>query len=72
MTLDLKAKKGGCEEASILSHNFYIPCNAPAARLVKTRDPKPYRMCAACADHNVKNRGATDLGKYQPELEPVV
>src|ERR1700722_20461218 len=47
-----------CQEASHLSHLFYIPCGRAAAYVVKTRDPKAYLMCSACADHNVKNRGA--------------
>jgi len=55
---ELKAGPGRCEEASTLSREFYVPCNAPATLLVKNRDPRPYRMCAACADHNVHNRGA--------------
>jgi hypothetical protein len=47
-----------CEEASHLSHKFYIPCGRPAEYIVKNRDPRPYAMCEACADHNVRNRGA--------------
>lgn len=47
-----------CQEASSLSHNTYIPCGRPAAFVVKNSDPSPYAMCAACADHNVRNRGA--------------
>lgn len=47
-----------CEEASPLSHQFYIACGRPAEFVVKNRDPRPYAMCAACADHNVRNRGA--------------
>jgi len=45
-----------CEETSL----FYSPllCFAPAEFVVKNCDPKPYNMCAMCADHNVKNRGA--------------
>ncbi len=45
-----------CEETSM----FYspLPCFAPAEFVVKNSDPKPYNMCAGCADHNVKNRGA--------------
>ena len=47
-----------CEEASQLSHNFYIPCGMPAMFVVRNRDPDSYNMCAACASHNVKDRGA--------------
>lgn len=66
---DLKAKRDCCEEASPMSHNFYIPCNRPATRIVKTRDPSAYRMCEACADHNIRNRGAQLVGAYQKGLE---
>lgn len=62
----LKASPTGCEEASPLSGEAYIPCNAPAVHLVKTRDPKPYRMCAACAHHNTSNRGATIIDAWPP------
>lgn len=47
-----------CEEASPLSHKFYIACGRPAKFVVKNRDQGPYAMCAMCADHNVRNRGA--------------
>jgi hypothetical protein len=47
-----------CQEASPLSHQFYIACGQPAEYVVKNRDPDPYAMCAACAVHNVRNRGA--------------
>jgi hypothetical protein len=48
-----------CQEASILSHNFYIPCGAPAVAIVRhDKDRRSYYMCAPCADHNVRNRGA--------------
>ena len=66
--MELKAKPGCCEEASMLSHQFYIPCNRPAVRMIKNKDPQsPYRMCEMCADHNVKNRGATDVGPFVSE-----
>lgn len=68
--MNLKAEPGGCEEASPLSHSFYIPCNAPAAYVVKNRDPTPYRMCAQCADHNVRNRGATIVGPFKRRNDP--
>lgn len=53
-----KAKEGCCEEASIHSKEFYIPCNNPAINIVgwKARSDTPIRMCAMCTDHNVKNR----------------
>ena len=62
--MSIKAKEHCCEEASPLSTNGYIPCNRPATRLVAHGDEGPYRMCDACADHNLKNRGAEDRGPY--------
>jgi hypothetical protein len=64
-----------CEEASPLSRETYIPCGKIATRIIKTSDPKPYRMCDGCADHNVTNRGAQDLGpvsKGTPPADAVV
>lgn len=58
MALELVAQYGCCEEASMLSQTVYIPCNAPAVVLVNNGDRRPYRMCEACACHNVKNRRA--------------
>ena len=57
---ELKAAAGRCEEASTLSGEKYIPCNAPATVLVKHkgRTEGPYRMCPECASHNVHNRNA--------------
>ena len=63
--MNLQAQPGKCEEASPLSTLYYIPCNRPATRMIKTSDTKPYRMCDMCADHNVRNRGAKDLGPYE-------
>lgn len=60
----LEAQPGCCEEASVLSHSFYIPCNRPATQVVTFTQEGPYRMCAMCADHNVRNRGATHVGPY--------
>ena len=54
-----------CEEASHLSHAFYVPCNAPAARMIGFPSGEgPYRMCLPCASHNTRNRGARDLGPF--------
>lgn len=33
--------------------------------MIKGRDEATYRMCGGCADHNVKNRGAEDMGPYE-------
>ena len=60
------ADPNGCQEASPKSSLSYIPCNRPATRMVKTKDPDPYRMCDTCADHNVRNRGAEDIGQFIP------
>lgn len=61
--VEYKARDGCCEEASLLSRQFYIPCNKPARYIVRNRDPQPYRMCEICADHNVRNRGAKILNE---------
>lgn len=63
--MPLVAAPGGCEEASVHSVLFYIPCNTPAARRVwSPRDSREYRMCAPCAFHNVHNRGCEDRGEW--------
>jgi hypothetical protein len=47
-----------CQEASMLSFHSYIPCGAKAVAIVYQRkDGRKYYMCAACTDHNVRNRG---------------
>ena len=47
-----------CQEASVMSRNRYIPCGAPATAIVHhDKDRRSYYMCAACTDHNVRNRG---------------
>lgn len=63
---ELKAKEHCCEEASLQSHNFYIPCNAPAVNIVGWigRDDKPIRMCQFCSNHNVQNRGGYVVEAY--------
>lgn len=63
--MTLEASPHCCQEASPLSRDAYIPCNAPARRFVfHERDRRVYRMCEACADHNFTNRGALDVGEY--------
>lgn len=73
MVVKLKAGPGRCEEASLLSRETYIPCNAPATSLIHSSvDRRHYRMCAACADHAIRHRGMTFVGKYlapQPGLD---
>ena len=69
--IDLKAASNCCEEASHLSREFYIPCDKPAVRLINNGDHTyPYRMCEACAQHNVRSRGAEDIGPYIWEPGP--
>lgn len=47
-----------CQEASIYSVGFYIPCGAAAVAVVRhEKDRRSYYMCPPCTDHNVKNRG---------------
>jgi hypothetical protein len=53
-----RGREHRCQEASPLSRGSYIACNAPAVTVIDNGDPQPYWMCAACADHNVRNRGA--------------
>lgn len=45
-----------CQETSMFLPP--LPCSAPAEYVVRNSDPEPYYMCAGCADHNVRNRGA--------------
>lgn len=53
-----------CREASPASREAYIPCGRPAARFVLSeRGKRVYPMCQPCADHNVRNRGALDIGE---------
>jgi len=65
---ELKALPNGCEEASHLSHMFYIPCNRPAVRMVKMPNGWTYRMCAGCTDHSIRSRGGKDVGPYVEQL----
>ena len=63
----LEAKIDGCQESNYLYPQF--PCNKPAEKMVgwPARNEGPYRMCLGCADHSVKNRGASDLGPFKAE-----
>ena len=66
--MDLKAKPGCCEEAA-LGLPFYAPCNQPAVSIVgwTGRSDQPIRMCAMCADHNVRNRGGEIVRPFVAE-----
>lgn len=57
--VDLKAKPGCCEEASVVSSDYYIPCNAPAVARIAWRGRKDpsIRVCESCENHNITNRG---------------
>jgi hypothetical protein len=73
---ELKAKEGCCEEASTMSHDFYIPCNRPAVKVLYCdKDKREYRMCDMCAHHNL-TRGMVvvkdlDIPKTKPKAKPV-
>jgi hypothetical protein len=61
---DIQALEHRCEEASPLSGDFYIPCNAPAVVIMRSDlDNREYRMCEPCAAHNSK-RGMTVVKPY--------
>lgn len=63
--MKITAKEHCCEEASTLSRETYIPCNAPADVVVYSeKDGREYRMCIPCANHNVRNRGMRKLRNY--------
>lgn len=58
----VKAEFGCCEEAA-LGIPFYLPCNKSAVAVLRWRgrsDPA-IRVCSACLDHNVRNRGGEIL-----------
>jgi len=62
------AKPGCCQEAA-LCIPFYAPCNRPAVSIVrwKGRNEPAIRMCAMCADHNVRNRGGEIVEPFKAE-----
>jgi hypothetical protein len=68
----MKASEHCCEECAILPTGFdaYIPCNKPATKVIATgrATEGPYRMCDACADHSIRNRGMTLVGPYGAEV----
>lgn len=63
-----KAAPGGCEEASPLSRDQYIPCNRPARWKMQHVKEGVLRMCDFCADHN-KRRGFENIGPYPNKKE---
>jgi hypothetical protein len=69
--IELKAKPGRCEEAA-LGLPFYAPCNQPAEYILrwKGRTDPEIRVCAACADHNVRMRGGEIVGPFVAEVTP--
>lgn len=59
-----------CEEASTMSQQAYIPCGAPAERMVKSTDGVLMPMCGMCANHNINNRGAKPAGNNKLRQTP--
>jgi hypothetical protein len=47
-----------CQEASPFSKGMYLACSQKATTIVDNGDSRPYYMCAGCADHNIRHRGA--------------
>lgn len=64
----IEAKIDGCQESNYIFPT--LPCNKSAERMIAwpARNEGPYRMCLGCADHSVRNRGATDQGPFKAEL----
>jgi hypothetical protein len=55
-----------CQEASSLSTSTYLPCGEPATQLVLSEHgSRLYPMCAGCADHNIRNRGAVLVAVHE-------
>lgn len=69
--MNLKASPDGCEEAALISSQFYIPCNRPAVYMVgwNGRRDTPIRMCKMCADHNVRHRGGKIVNAYISKIK---
>ena len=61
----------GCQEASSLSVATYVACGQPATKVVDNGDRCVYLMCAACADHNVRNRRGRVLLELEHTWKPV-
>lgn len=68
----VEARPGCCQESNYLYPQF--PCNKPAVRMISwpAQGEGPYRMCLGCADHSVRNRGATDTGPFEDNQEKPV
>lgn len=54
-----------CQEASSLSRETYIPCGQHVTALIENKDSHLYFMCAACASHNLHNRGAKQIAEIE-------
>ena len=61
----IEANAGMCQERNYFMPEF--PCNKPATTSVKFHGEPALRMCDACADHSIRNRGAENLGPYIQE-----
>ena len=63
----ITARPHCCEEAAMGMGDAYLPCNKPATKIIRPRkdgSEPDLRMCDACADHSVRNRGMLLLGPY--------
>lgn len=63
-----------CQEASVHSRETFVACGAPGAAVIFHQHDgrNVYVMCAGCAAHNVRNRGAAQIfpeGDFQDMLE---
>jgi hypothetical protein len=67
----IEAQPGRCQEVVALPGGGVLPCNQPATKIIDVNRPGssegPYRMCDACADHSVRNRGMKLVGPYVRE-----
>lgn len=63
---DWLVKNMACQEASPLSVTSFVQCGKLATKLVLSeRGTVVYRMCDECADHNIRNRGAKEVGTIE-------
>ncbi len=57
-----------CQEASIYSYAFYVPCGNEAVAIVyQAKDRRAYYMCEACTYHNINNRGGKLVARKEKE-----
>lgn len=58
------AEGATCTEC-VMGSPIYVPCGKPAEYVIENRNERN-PMCAMCADHNVRNRGASYMRKSDP------